>query len=60
MKIRSFISFAEIVLGFSSFMDALLWFTKNFLVPSYVVTLFSIGTIMLLEVLKKLLQKSEN
>jgi hypothetical protein len=58
-KIRTFISLSELILAFSGLMDFILWFTKNFLIPCYTVTLFVIGLILLLEVLKMMIENEK-
>jgi hypothetical protein len=52
--LRAIIITAVITLMFSSLMDAYLWVTKRFMVPSIVISLMSLGSaLMLLVILKE-------
>jgi hypothetical protein len=52
--LRGFILTAILILIFSSLMDAYLWVTKRFMVPSVVISLMSLGSaLMLLVILKE-------
>jgi hypothetical protein len=53
--LKQFLTVAEITLVVSSAIDMVLWFTNLFLVPSFVVSLMSIGSCLLLAALKKLI-----
>jgi hypothetical protein len=52
---RAIIITAVITLMFSSLMDAYLWVTKRFMVPSFVISGMSIGAALLVMAIMKLL-----
>ena len=53
-----FIFFAQIVLVISAIIDAYLWFTKQYLIPCFTVTLFSICFLILFAILRYFIKKS--
>jgi len=53
--LEKFLTVSQVVLGFSGVMDLLLWVYRGFLIPCFTVTLFCIGLVLLIEVLKRLL-----
>jgi hypothetical protein len=52
-KMEAIVISAITVLIFSSLMDAYLWFTKRFMVPSIVVSGMSLGSALMLYVILK-------
>jgi len=45
---------AQAVLAFSAVMDLILWVFEGYLIPCYVVSVFSVGSILFIEAIKRL------